>query len=386
MASASVSTSASANEMDDDNESEIEWQTVPFSRKRPSSPKIFENKRRQLHNIDEAASLSKNRFIDLDNKEPDEVNISTSSDPKPPPLYIPNVTNIKEMTQYFSNIISPNQYSYKAIRDGQIRVMVKTISSYRSLVSNLKLKKISFHTFQTKQDRAYRVVIKNLHYSANINDMKTFIEQLGHKVRNISNIRSNITKQPLSMFFLDLEPSNNNKDIYNLTNINNAIITIEPPRKTRDLPQCHRCQQYGHTRSYCNKPYKCVKCGENHITAECTKSKVLPAKCANCNDSHPASYRGCIVHQQFKKKLQQKISSFQQARTQQPFFSENSPQNNNNSQPTPNLTYSDALRGNSSSSNDSAILQKIESLLAKQMELTNSLLNMMSVLCTKLCQ
>lgn len=388
MASSSASTRTSASNMDDDkedSENEIEWQTVSYPKKRPVSPEVYENKRRQVSNNDDNASSNSNRFKDLDNNHSEEVNNAAPSEPKPPPLYIPNVTNIKEMAQYISTIISPNQFSYKALRDGQVRVMVKTISSYRILVSNLKLKKISFHTFQTKQDRAYRVVIKNLHFSTNTDELKTFIEQLGHKVRNISNIRSNITKQPLCMFFLDLEPKDNNKEIYDLTSIHNAIVVVEPPRKTRDLPQCHRCQQFGHTRSYCNKPYKCVKCGENHITAECTKSKTLPAKCANCHDSHPASWRGCNVHQEIKRKLQHKVSTLRQARTQPTYFSEHNPQNVN-SQPSPNHSYSDAVKGNSNSNNDSAILQKIETLLAKQMELTNTLLNMMSVLCNKLCQ
>lgn len=385
MASSSTCAYTSAADMDDsdNSENEIEWQKVPYTKKkRANSSESIANKNKQAI---ETASTSSNRFSDLEDNDPEEANIPNSSEPKPPPLFIPNITNIKEMNTYFSSVISPNQYSFKALRDGQIRVTVKSISSYRTLVSNLKIKKISFHTFQTKQDRAYRVVIKNLHHTTNTEDIKAFIEKTGHKVRNISNIKSYFTKQPLSMFFLDLEPNDNNKEIYNLTHINNAIITIEPPRKQKDIPQCHRCQQYGHTRSYCNKPFKCVKCGENHITAECMKNKTTPPKCANCQESHPASYRGCIVHIEYKRKLQQKISTFQQVRQPTSIFTDYNPQNNNPQQ-SPNLTYSEAIKNNQNSNNNNAILQKIETLLSKQMELTNTLLNMMSVLCTKLCQ
>ena len=112
-------------------------------------------------------------------------------------------------------------------------------------------------------DKAYKVVVKNLYYSTNTDDIKTFIEKFDHKVRNTSNIKSYLTKDPFSMFFVDLEPKGNNKEIYNLTHINNPIVNIE--RKTNNIPQCHRCQQYGHTKYYYHKPYKCAKCGGNHI-------------------------------------------------------------------------------------------------------------------------
>jgi hypothetical protein len=36
---------------------------------------------------------------------------------------------------------------------------------------------------------------------------------MGHKVRNIINGRHRIIKQPLNIFFVDLEPASNNKDI-----------------------------------------------------------------------------------------------------------------------------------------------------------------------------
>lgn len=382
-----MNTASTSNIEDDSEDSECEWQTINNSNKRRqrNSPGTYRNKR-QAKTI-ETPTCSTNRFADLDDENARTNKGESSTEPRPPPLYIPNVTNVKDMNRTFSSVIPSTQYTYKALGDSQIRVMVKTITSYRTLVSYLKIKNISFHTFQIKQDRAYRVVIKNLHYSTNTDDIKTFIEKHDHKVRNISNITSNLTKKPLSMFFVDLEPKDNNKEIYNITHINNAIVTIEPPRKIKNIPQCHRCQQYGHTKSYCHKPYKCVKCGANHITAECTKNQASPPKCANCQESHPASYRGCIVHQELKRKMQNKVSNYHHGKPIP--NSQNMEFVNNVSPPmTHNISYSDAVRGNNISNNTSenSLLQKIETLLTKQMEMTNTLLNMMSLICGKLCQ
>jgi hypothetical protein len=66
-----------------------------------------------------------------------------------------------------------------------------------------------------KQDRAYSVVIRNLHYSIPIDDIKEELQKNGHPVRNIFKIRHKVNKHPLSMVYVDLEPKDNNKDIYN---------------------------------------------------------------------------------------------------------------------------------------------------------------------------
>lgn len=70
-------------------------------------------------------------------------------------------------------------------------------------------------------------------------------------------------------------------------------MVIEKPNvKTNDPPQCHNCQEYGHTRNYYRHVSRYVKCGDNRLTAECTKDRNLPAKCALYSGDHTASYKG----------------------------------------------------------------------------------------------
>lgn len=140
------------------------------------------------------------------------------------------------------------------------------------------------------------MVIRNLHHSVPINEIKEELLQAGHKVKNILNVQHRVTKEPLSMFFVDLEPHQNNKTIYDLRYIYRTKVTIEPPRKKRGIVQCMRCQEYGHSKTYCYKPYNCVKCGDQHDSKTCQKTKNTPAKCALCNGDHPANYKGCQVY------------------------------------------------------------------------------------------
>jgi hypothetical protein len=110
------------------------------------------------------------------------------------------------------------------------------------------------------------------------------------------NIRHRVSRELLSLFYVDLEPNANNKEIYSIGSIGNAIIKIEPPHKKNGIVQCTRCQLYGHTKTYCTRPFACVRCGGNHNSTQCQKPRSTPAKCALCEKDHPANYKGCQIY------------------------------------------------------------------------------------------
>ena len=108
----------------------------------------------------------------------------------------------------------------------------------------------------------------------------------------------------LFWFWFELEARNNNKEICDIKQILNTIATPEVPQHKKDIPQCMRCQQYGHTKNYCNRSPACVKCAKNHLTIHCPYSgKIEEVKCYNCNWNHPASYKGCEIRRQLQRKL-----------------------------------------------------------------------------------
>ena len=87
----------------------------------------------------------------------------------------------------------------------------------------------NYHTYQLKQDRPFRVVLRNIHHSANLDELKFELLKLGHEVTNISNIRHRIWKDLLSLFFIDLKQKPNNKQIYNINRLMNSVVKIELP-------------------------------------------------------------------------------------------------------------------------------------------------------------
>lgn len=191
------------------------------------------------------------------------------------------------------------------------------------------------------------------------------------------------------MFFVDLEPAENNKEIYKITGLQNKVIQIEPPRSIKNsIIQCTRCQQYGHSKSYCNKPYICVKCGGFHNTKDCKKTKETPAKCALCGGDHPANYKGCEHYHKLIKG--NNINNYKQ----QPV--KTTPVNTNSYmqhiQPTTfsqQRSYADATRSNTNQADDTAFiltkfLDEFKSLINQLVQQNSMVLNMLTMLVNKL--
>ena len=219
---------------------------------------------------------------------------------KPPPIYVYGVTNYQAMVSYITTTLEEEQYYCKAFSDDTIKINVYTPDSYRRLITQFRADNITHHTYQPRGERAYRVVLRHLHHSIHPDIIKDELEGLGHTARNVINIRHRLSKAPLPLYFVDLEPRNNNKNIYDLQFLCNMRISVEAPRKKTTIVQCIRCQSYGHTKTYCTRPPVCVKCGGDHATTECTKDPTTPATCALCGGAHPANYKGCDVYRRLQ--------------------------------------------------------------------------------------
>ncbi|KAL4132606.1 hypothetical protein QTP88_009730 [Uroleucon formosanum] len=237
----------------------------------------------------QATYVSKNRFslfatnetVDTDHQS---TNMDLDNEPitatkPPPPIFIRTVNDYSTFCALIKELIKCDNFSCKSSING-IKLSTETAESYRSVIQFLQENKADFHTYQLKQEKAYRVVLRNLHHTTPINVIKNELESLGHTARNITNVLQRTTKMPLPIFFIDLEPALNNKDIFKIEFIYYTKIKVEEPRFNHQTIQCLRCQGFGHTKSYCYHPPKCVRCGENHLSDTCQKSKSLPAKCA----------------------------------------------------------------------------------------------------------
>ena len=313
-------------------------------------------------------------------------NLYTQRIPPPPPIFIGDVIDIQTMIKSIEKDISKEDYKLK-INNNHIKILSTNPDAYRKLTKLLKTLNANFHTYQLKQERPFLVVLRNIYHSVDLDELKFELLKLGHKVTNISNIRHRVTKNPLSLFFIDIKQKQNNKEIYNVNRLMNSIVKIEPPLVKKEIVQCKRCQRYGHTQKYCNHNFRCVKCAGNHPTDQCTKSPETPAKCIHCQGEHPANYKGCsaykTLHNNKYPKLRPKEITKQEPRPQ--IFT------------SPSMSYAQAAQGNINNSKthsehsknsvptpQNTDFTRLEKLIEKQTEQINNLLSLLTLFMDKL--
>lgn len=126
------------------------------------------------------------------------------------------------------------QYSrtvqFKAVPNDIIKVNVTTPDTYQKIIILMQQDKIVHHTYQLKEERAYRIVLINLYHSIPTDEVIQELAQLGDPVRNILSVRHYKIKELLPLFFIDfLELKDNNKCINDI----NMKLKVEPPNKKK---------------------------------------------------------------------------------------------------------------------------------------------------------
>jgi hypothetical protein len=138
---------------------------------------------------------------------------------KPPPIFLHDVIKYYKMIHTINEVAETEKFYTKSMANNVVNIIFLTPETDRTLNKHFKDNDVYYHTYQLKEEMANRVVIKYLHHSTEIEDIRQDLLQQGHVARNIVNARHRVTKEPLNLFFVDLEPSTNNKEVYKLTAI-----------------------------------------------------------------------------------------------------------------------------------------------------------------------
>ncbi|GBO33729.1 hypothetical protein AVEN_258235-1 [Araneus ventricosus] len=97
------------------------------------------------------------------------------------------------------------------------------------------------------------------------------------------------------MFLLEIKKIGNYKNIFNERNICYFRTEIETFRRKGKPIICYNRSGFYHAARNCHLKPKCIKCGGEHATRECSIKEKLPVpKCVNCGESgHIAAWKGC---------------------------------------------------------------------------------------------
>lgn len=218
----------------------------------------------------------------------------------PPPVFVRDVLDYTNVYTELINAIGVDNFFCKSSAD-HLKIQTVNTDSYRTLVRYLKEQKAKFHTYQLKEDKPIRVVIRNLHPTTRTKEIKEELEVRLFEVRRVTNVLQRTTRVPLPLFFVDLEPTPKSSEIFQLSSLFHTKIKIEEPYKPKSICQCNNCQEYGHTKTYCSYPSRCGRCSGDHPSSACPIPRETPPKCANCSGVHPASYKGCSVYRELQR-------------------------------------------------------------------------------------
>ncbi|GFY38495.1 nucleic-acid-binding protein from transposon X-element [Trichonephila inaurata madagascariensis] len=88
------------------------------------------------------------------------------------------------------------------------------------------------------------------------------------------------TGLPMPLFLLSLPKTEDNKNIYYISELCNMKIKVERLNKKTGPAQCFRCQGFLHSSRFCTRNSKCVKCGKPYLTGlqenSCRRIYMLP--------------------------------------------------------------------------------------------------------------
>ncbi|KAF0755916.1 Uncharacterized protein FWK35_00024512 [Aphis craccivora] len=111
----------------------------------------------------------------------------------PLPIFIKSIiNNYQQFCEEIKNLHTPPMEFSCKTTSNSLKLVMSNPNSYRS-------------------DKPYRVVVRNLHPSTSIKFIKEELGNCGFLARNITNVLHYQSKTHLPLFFVDLEPSINNK-------------------------------------------------------------------------------------------------------------------------------------------------------------------------------
>lgn len=271
----------------------------------PSTSKQAKTLKQNIKSKQPTPSMAMDRTAATSNNEA-EINVSPpkqvpSAPKRPPPIMMTGVTDFKKIHEILKNKIK-GEYSLKLSNNNVYKLNTREVEDYRNTTKILNENNIPWYSFENKQTSQIRVMIKGLHHSCNPELIVEDLQLQNFKAVNAISKYKWKTKEPLDMFLVFFEADEDIKKIYNIKYILNTVVKVEPVKATNIIPQCKKCQSFGHTKNYCNRSPRCVKCPKKHPTSECDRLSTDVLKCCNCGENHPASYRGCTIAKELQKR------------------------------------------------------------------------------------
>lgn len=272
----------------------------------------------------------------------------------------------------------------------QIKIFTKQIEDMKSITKDLKEANVQFYTHSTKEEQKKKIVLKAANFLS-AEDVKTNIcSQTNIAPSDIECIKMKGHSIHPHSFLVTINKSTDLKLLTNIQAIDHVRTNWQKYAKKGKVTQCHRCQQFGHGSTYCNRKPKCVKCTGSHLTEECSIKERGngTVQCTNCHGPHTANYSQCPAYLEYLDKQVNRNQSTHQTQYKPPptltqYPTINRQQNNIHTHPPINNTkplYSEITAHNPRPSNQHNASADDFQTLIKEIHELNSICNISALI------
>jgi hypothetical protein len=194
-------------------------------------------------------------------------------------------------------------------RQGKYSVIAATIEDKAKIEKAFDNNGIPFFTHLEPSARPFVAIMKNF-CQMNVEDVKKLLNELKIPAESVSNI-SRSELDPIYKVSFKKNSITYAELVHQHSRLANHIVRWDKldTRKKRYI-QCGNCQRWGHGKSNCHMPRRCIKCREEHAAGECkrkTPTDEGEPSCVNCGQSgHPANATSCEVFQRHIANIQKR--------------------------------------------------------------------------------
>ncbi|KAL4090786.1 hypothetical protein QTP88_025561 [Uroleucon formosanum] len=235
-----------------DDSSNGEWTHMPSKRHLSDSsdslspdPTINKNKKlfitkNRYEPLQAESQITQNSTTDTQKSISETPNYVNPIKP-PPPIFVKGIVNFPDLCAALIEKIGVDNFFCKS-STYSLKIQTANPDAYRTLVHFLRDQNAQFHTYQLREDKPTRVVLRNLHSSTSTELIKSELELRLFEVRKVTNVLHKTSKSPLPLFFVNLEPTVHSNDIFKLSSFLHTKIKVEEPYKPKVISQCLNCQ------------------------------------------------------------------------------------------------------------------------------------------------
>ena len=215
---------------------------------------------------------------------------ATKSNTKPPAIIIRSNQNWTATRKFLMD----NNIAYKSVFNTSHGNKIQTpdMETYRKALKLLRERDLQHYTFLPAEERDLHVVIRGSGMELSPEDVDEFLKAKGFSPIKIIRMVHPIDRTQMPLLLVILPKDAKGREIYNIKEIWDINVSVEPLQRSPVVGQCRRCLLFGHNHTQCFAAYKCKHCAGDHSFSDCP-AKDGPKKCANCHLDHRASFRGC---------------------------------------------------------------------------------------------